>query len=268
MSEEKTKLTRKPRITKPKKEEANTLSPKEYFEYVKSKKNSITPEELERVYDNTLKLIKRYQITGQEKAIKKLAFLLECIELEFQVVKAGYTQFVYRWDLEEYIEDITDKSIRIIEMKNYEREFPDEVIDEIIKAKEIFGDNLYVVFTDYSGKEGRKIAKERREKDPILFGGIEKDNAILDRLYYICDWVDETCDLTLDQLAKDYEKIHKDDGKRLLTSLEIPESLEDLKRELGIYKESKQSKSGYASIDSSRLSSNSIITQTMSTSSN
>ncbi|HEY8094921.1 MAG TPA: hypothetical protein VIE65_02365 [Methylobacter sp.] len=40
-------------------------------------------------------------------------------------------------------------------------------------------------------------AEIEARKDPILFGMI-KGRRIL---YYICDWVDEYCDLTLDQIA-------------------------------------------------------------------
>ena len=40
-------------------------------------------------------------------------------------------------------------------------------------TSKIFNDKLYILFTDYTGKEQRKVAKERREKDPILFGALE-----------------------------------------------------------------------------------------------
>ena len=245
MSEETKTTGRRKRIEKPKEEKEKTLSPKEYFEYVKSKKNTMTEEELINTYENALQMIKRYEITGQTKPIKKLMFLLECIEAEYKVVKAGYKHFVYRWDLEEYIENISDKSVKLIEMKNYEREFPDEVLDDIIKAKEVFGDELYVVFTDYTGKEQRKVAKERREKDPILFGALTKDDAVLDRLYYVCDWVDQTCDLTLEQLAKNYHKYHKKDGKELVKTLEHPKDLIELRKLYGLYEENSKASSGY-----------------------
>lgn len=51
------------------------------------------------------------------------------------------------------------------------------------------------------GKEERKIAAEKKDKDPILFGTFQdrKQKVCVDRFYYLGDWVDEYCDLTLDQ---------------------------------------------------------------------
>ena len=45
----------------PPKEEPE-LSAKDYFEIVKSRKQSITDEDLERVYDNCLELLNKYKI--------------------------------------------------------------------------------------------------------------------------------------------------------------------------------------------------------------
>ena len=222
--------------------ELRELTPREYFEYVKSKKQTITEEELLKVYDAALELMKKYMITKQKKAINKLQFFLEAVEQELPIIKAGYNQFIYRWDMEEYIEKISDNSVFIMEVSKYEREYPDEVVDEILKAQKVFGeDNLYVVFTDYTKKEQRKIAKERREKDPIIFGALKKDGKVLDRLYYICDWVDEYCDLTLDKLVNEYAS--KKDGKSIVHKVpNVVNDVKELKKQLGLLKESKDEK--------------------------
>lgn len=220
---------------KPTEEEGKKMTPSEYFSYVKEKKNHIEEEDLRQIYENALNMIKRYQITGQTKSIEKLKFLLDIIELEIPIVKAGYNQFVYRWDVEEYIDKISDDSVFIIEMKNYEREFPDEVIDKIVKAKEVFGDNLYVIYTDYTKKTQRKVAKERRERDPILFGALVKNRVAYDRFYYICDWEDEYCDLSLDKIVNDWDKIHADDKESssiVHKTIEHGLSIEEMKKML------------------------------------
>lgn len=220
---------------KPTEEEGKKMTPSEYFSYVKEKKNHIEEEDLRQIYENALNMIKRYQITGQTKSIEKLKFLLDIIELEIPIVKAGYNQFVYRWDVEEYIDKISDDSVFIIEMKNYEREFPDEVIDKIVKAKEVFGDNLFVIYTDYTKKTQRKVAKERRERDPILFGALVKNRVAYDRFYYICDWEDEYCDLSLDKIVNDWDKIHADDKESssiVHKTIEHGLSIEEMKKML------------------------------------
>lgn len=200
------------------------MTPSEYFEYVKSKKQEITDEELLKEYENIERLAMRFSITNQVNAVKKLRFLQKCIDLEVPIIKAGYNHFVYRQDVERFIKEISDKCVFIKRLSEYEREIPDEVLDEVIKAKEVFGDYLWVLFTDYTKKEAKKVAKERREKDPILFGGISVENkgkkiVVLDRLYYICDWVDESCDLTLEEFVKKYNEIHPDKNDNIVKNV-------------------------------------------------
>ena len=80
---------------KPTEEEAKEMTPAEYFSYVKSKKNEMTPGMLRGIYESIEPLAKRFSITGQTKTVEKLRFLEECLLLEMPVVAAGYTQFVY-----------------------------------------------------------------------------------------------------------------------------------------------------------------------------
>ena len=220
------------------KKKPEPMSPAEYFAHIKNKKHEQTEEYLNDCYAAIERLAARFKVTGQKKAIAKLQFLEECLDLEMPVVKAGYCHYVNRWDIEDYIENLSDPCVFIKEIENYEREFPDEVIDEIIKAKEVFGDNLYVLFTDYTKKEARKVAKERREKDPILFGALKKNVSdfgspvILDRLYYICDWVDEHCDLTLDKLVGYYADKKKESPVRNVLRGDVPDAISDMMNRL------------------------------------
>ena len=178
------------------------LTPSEYFDIVKSRKQTITDEKLLEIYDNCLDLLNKYKITGQKAGIKKLLFHLECIEAEREIVKMGITTFIYRDDIEEYIDNIAKNTVKIIELENYEREIPDEIVNVIEQVKEKF-DKLYVLFTDYTGKVERQVEKARRQKDPILFGTFQsaKTRAVIDRFYFLGDWEDEYCDLTLDKMV-------------------------------------------------------------------
>jgi hypothetical protein len=59
-------------------------------------------------------------------------------------------------------------------------------------------DNYVVLHYDPDGKATQMTEAEiAAKKDPILFGVIQHRR----RLYFIADWVDEQCDLTLDQIA-------------------------------------------------------------------
>ena len=207
------------------------LSPSEYFDQVKDRKNKITDEDLQNVYDNCLELLNKYNITGQKKGMRKLMFHLECIEKEREIVKMGINTFIYRDDIEEYIDKVAKDTVKIIELENYEREIPDEIVELIAQVKDKF-DQLYVVFTDYTGKVERQIEKERRSKDPILFGTFQNtaNRTVIDRFYYLGDWEDEYCDLTLDKMVNEIEKV----GKRSITkTISTPKDIEELKLQLG-----------------------------------
>lgn len=205
------------------------LTPKEYFEYIKGKKNLVTNEDLKKIYDNSLKLLEKYIITGQIKAALKLKFHLETIEKEKQIVDLGINTFVYKDDIEEYIDNVEGDVVKIIELENYEREVPDEIVAKISSVKNLFS-NFYVVFTDYSGKIEKKIAKERREKDPILFGTFEdkKSSTIVERFYFIGDWIDEYCDLTLERMVAEMNIV----GKNIAHNISTPKTFEELKEQL------------------------------------
>lgn len=207
------------------------LTPQQYFEQVKERKHNITDEELVKVYDNCLELLNKYKITGQKKGMRKLMFHLECIEKEREIVKMGINTFIYRDDIEEYIDTVAKDTVKIIELENYEREIPDEIIEVIAATKDKF-DQLYVVFTDYTGKVERQIEKERRDKDPILFGTFQNQSnrTVIDRFYYLGDWEDEYCDLTLDKMVNETEKAGK---RNIVKTISTPSDIEELKEQLG-----------------------------------
>lgn len=207
------------------------LTPQQYFEQVKERKHNITDEELVKVYDNCLELLNKYKITGQKKGMRKLMFHLECIEKEREIVKMGINTFIYRDDIEEYIDTVAKDTVKIIELENYEREIPDEIVEVIAATKDKF-DQLYVVFTDYTGKVERQIEKERRDKDPILFGTFQNQSnrTVIDRFYYLGDWEDEYCDLTLDKMVNETEKAGK---RNIVKTISTPSDIEELKQQLG-----------------------------------
>lgn len=207
------------------------LTPQEYFDKVKDKKQHCTDEMLSKVYENCLYLLNKYKVTNQKAGIRKLLFHLECLEKEREIIKLGIDTFIYKDDIEDYIEDVADEAVKVIELENYEREIPDEIVDVIEKVKDKF-DRLYVVFTDYTGKAERQVEKQRRAHDPILFGAFisEKYQVVVDRFYYLGDWVDEYCDLTLDKMVN---AIDKQNNKNVAHRIGTPANLDELKHQLG-----------------------------------
>lgn len=146
------------------------LSPKEYFERIKDKKNTITSEQLEKVYENCLELANKYYATGQVRGLRKILFCMESLEKEKKLLNLGISTFIYRDDIDFYIDEVAKKRpdfqtrpVKSIDLERYEREIPDEVVDIISKTKDIF-DRMYVVYTDYTGKAERQIEAVKKKK--------------------------------------------------------------------------------------------------------
>lgn len=207
------------------------LNPQEYFAQVKERRHTIADAQLKQVYDNCLELLNKYNVTGQKNGMRKLMFHMRCIERERALVAMGIDTFVYRDDIEYYIEEVADDVVKIIDIESYEREIPDEIVSVIERVKDKF-DQLYIVFTDYTGKVERQVQKERRSKDPILFGAFvsEKDRVVNDRFYYLGDWEDEYCDLTLDKMVNEVKNVGK---RNIQHTISTPEDMQALKNQLG-----------------------------------
>lgn len=210
------------------------LTPSEYFDKLKNAKQTITDEKLRNSYDTILRLAEKYKKTGQKKSLEKLLFLARTINEEEKLISLGITTFIYRDVIEDYIDHVANDVVKIIELSNYMREIPDEIADAVEKTKDIF-DEFYVVFTDYTGRQERQVAQERRDRDPILFGCFKNRNYVADRFYFIGDWVDEHCDLTLDKLVEQYKA--KKDGMDPRAHVVAPQTSEELLELLDAYKE-------------------------------
>lgn len=191
------------------------IDPEDYFTNLKSKRQETNDEFLQKLYDNMSTLLKKAFALGQNKVVHRLVFALDILEKERTLQKEGFTTFIYRDDVEYYMDKVTDKAVKIIDLESYPREIPDEVAEKLIRLKELkIFDKYFVVFTDYTGKIEREVQTERRRKDPILFGVFQKrtanDRILHDRFYYIADWEDEYCDLTLDKMVSEMSAKGKD----------------------------------------------------------
>lgn len=209
------------------------LTPSQYFDEVKTRKQKVTDELLNSVYNNALDLLNKYQVTGQRKGMQRLLFHLDVVEKERELVKMGIDTFVYKDDITHYIKKVASDVVKIIELENYPREIPDDIVEVIAKVKDKF-DQLYIVFTDYTGEVEKQVAKERRDKDPILFGAFkDKSNSvIIDRFYYLGDWIDEYCDLTLDKMITETQRKM---SKNIAHTIKTPEDIAELKKQLNQY---------------------------------
>ncbi len=203
-----------------------------YFDYVKSKKNTTDLKQLQEFRENAIYLLEKYKRTNQITGMKKLMFIINSIEKEEQAIRLGINQFVYRQDIEDFIENVSSEVVKIIDLENYPREIPDDIIEKFEQVKDVF-DKFYVVFTDYTGEVERQVEKSRIDKDPILFGAFHdtEKRELSEKFYYIGDWIDEYCDLTLEKMVTEMER----EDKYIAHPVGIPESLDELRKELNNY---------------------------------
>lgn len=205
---------------------ASSVNPAEVFTSIKDSIQSISEDDLNSLKEAAEYLAAKYFKSGQVAALKKLAFSLEVINKEKLLIDMGINTFIYKDDIDFYIDNAKDNTpVKLIELKNYPREIPDEIVEIIDKVKDIF-DEMYIIYTDYTGKEEKRIEAEKRSTDPILFGVFMSttNRVCVDRFYVLGDWIDEHCDLTLDKLL--YElKLHK----RYNRDIYVPMSLNELK---------------------------------------
>lgn len=102
--------------------------------------------------------------------------------------------------------ELINNGKRVDFFKEIIRVIPTRVVEDKLRADNLLVfDNYCVLYYDPSGRSYSRTEKEEEEikKDPILFGVISGSN----KLYYISDWIDELCDLTLEQVVKNLGEI-------------------------------------------------------------
>ena len=217
--------------------ETTEMNPNEYFDFLKEKTMIVDEEYLKDFYYNCLSLVDKYRTTGQTILLNKIKFLVSCVDDEIKIAKMGINKFVYRDDIEDYIDKVRKGAVKIVELQNYPRDIPNEIVEVVAKTKDIF-DCFYVVYTDYSGKITKEIEESKRDKDPILFGTFQRNGGglrniqINDRFYYIGDWIDEYCDLTLDKFLNETSRENIHETITPTKELEILEELEKVSEDL------------------------------------
>lgn len=135
---------------------------------------------------------------GQTAMVEQLLREMVANRYESVLFAEGYYYAITEEQMVDFVKKC-EKGIRLDYLKNYSRVIPNEVVDKIDKVNqlEIF-DNYVVLYYDPDGKVYKETAKEEaKRKDPIIFGVIASSK----KLYYITDWIDEYCYLTLEQFV-------------------------------------------------------------------
>lgn len=192
------------------------LSPTLYVKYVKSKIGKIELAKLKARVAKLKKLVVNASDMGQTALYENLSHMLAITIRESEANAYGIDRFVDRKFIDKFRNKVKESPVRFDLLENFPRTIPANVQKKIkeVQGAQLF-DNLHVLYLDYTKQDTRTNKDKIRDKDPILFGTYSYQP---DRYYFIIDWIDEKCDLTLDKFV---DSMKQDDKEFNLG--EIPE---------------------------------------------
>lgn len=197
-------------------QEAKTILANEYFNGVKTKAEYLQDEDIIKEMKYLPAQIEQLKQVGQNGLAEKLKKNIKYLFNERLLLKNGFDKYVHRKDITRYVELVKDKKVHVCELDKFPRLIPDAPRALLLKAQSlnIFKD-FWVVYVDYTGDSDSMLTDEEKKqraknRDPIIFGTFESvETGTIDKMYFICDWTDEYCDLTLDKMVKELVKDDK-----------------------------------------------------------
>lgn len=151
--------------------------------------------------------------SGQRALLERLEKGLNAYRMETQLLAMGLPKYVEEKDIVRFYKQ-SKRGLRLDWIANFTRQIPDAVLEDKQRADELgIFDNYVILHYDPKAKSYAETqAETRARKDPILFGLVDGSR----RLYCVGDWIDEFCDLTLDQVADAV-------GKDVVKNIQDPE---------------------------------------------
>lgn len=207
------------------------ISAKLYFSYVKSKMGKVEKERFKKKAQKLQTLIKQAQDINQVGLAEQLGKRLQVIVAEMEMSVYGIDKWVDQSVIYKFKELVKDRTIDFVHLNNFPRTVPSAIRGKITKLQKagIF-DEFWVLFNNPKKEVAKTLAQE---KDPIVFGRLV---SMPGRYYFVADWVDEYCDLTLDQFVDEIKKVDKDYLPTELPEIDenfIKETVKDVRSKLG-----------------------------------
>jgi hypothetical protein len=179
--------------------EEKLLPIEEFFVSVKNSAKEI--EVLHGRAEGFEQALKRAKQGGQQAYIEQLSAGLNAYRMESQLLAMELPRYLEEDDLVRFYKQ-SKKGLRLDWVQNFTRVIPEALLTKKVRADELgLFDNYVVLHYDPQAKSYAETEKEKeakkKAKDPILFGLMAGRR----RLYIVGDWIDEYCDLTVDQIA-------------------------------------------------------------------
>jgi hypothetical protein len=188
-----------------------------FFEDIKLSVNELEQTKIDNILSKYKITLANAKMNNQISLIERLNEYAGLLKMELILSASEFNKYLTEEDIVNFhdkasIHDKFQTNLCLTYVKNFVKIIPNEISELRKKADELkVFDNYVILHYDPTGKavEDTKEEKEKK-KDPILFGVI-KDST---KLYYIGDWIDDYCDLTLDviidKIGKEATVIDKD----------------------------------------------------------
>lgn len=179
-----------------------------FFKEVKDSLKVIENQDILEIETFYIDHIKQAKELGQIALKEKLMDMFEVVTQESILLDKKYDNFLSEEDVVNFYGLYDIKNLHLTWIKNFNRIIPKNIFELKLAADEIkVFDNYVILHTDATGDvigetNEEREARIKREKDPILFGVIKNSR----KLYYIGDWEDEYCDLTIDKVLEVLKK--------------------------------------------------------------
>ena len=176
----------------------------QFFQYVGFRAISLSNLRYKRKVKALEKLLEQCKTTGQVSFEDLTVTELARLKLEYVLCAKGFKTCVEEKYLVEGVKHLSEKDQELIELewiRDFNRIVPQKIIKRKDKADKLKIFDNYVVLhvrPSWYGDEIERVSKDEadRRKDPILFGVMDCSR----RLYYIGDWIDQQCHLTMAEL--------------------------------------------------------------------
>jgi hypothetical protein len=161
------------------------------------------PEEIKIHQDRTAvfqELLTRAESAGQTSLIKELKAEQEVRSFESALFAMGIKRYISEPQLLKFVQNCP-RGLCLDWVQNFTRLIPADIVAQKVRCDQVgLFDNYCVLHYDPDEKATTRQDREREaaaRRDPILFGVMVGSR----KLYFIGDWKDDLCDLTLQQVV-------------------------------------------------------------------
>jgi hypothetical protein len=161
------------------------------------------PEEIKIHQDRTAvfqELLTRAESAGQVSLIKELKAEQEVRSFESALFAVGLKRYISEPQLLKFVQNCP-RGLCLDWVQNFTRLIPADIVAQKVRCDQVgLFDNYCVLHYDPDQKATTRQDREREaadRRDPILFGVMVGSR----KLYFIGDWKDDLCDLTLQQVV-------------------------------------------------------------------